>query len=292
MEAEKAVFLWDSAHHTIMADLKRIGIPPTLLTRPLTEALRHAAQYDLVEEPRPSLARKLHMQELSAALISPLDYAKESSDYLIVPGIAVSSFHGNGSVMVRFRDGVQNITTLAVDPAFASEIVMTKIVLAEEFAVEPAIFPMNASLDVMLQKADAALMTGDEAFRLRHESENMIDIVEEWSEMTDLPFVHAIWCCRAGDLNPADVESLQQMQTKGTHGIAEIARTYPPEQREAITDHLNSFSYALDDEVRDALAETMKYLYYHGVLPDVAELNFYRFEDTTEAGDGGTISPN
>lgn len=275
-----------------MAELKRIGIPHSLLTRPVTEALRHAEQYTVVQEPRPSLARKLHLQELSAALISPLDYAKESSDYLIVPGIAVASFHGNGSILVRFREGVQSISTIAVDPAFASEIVMTKIVLAEEFAIEPAILPMNASLDVMLQKADAALITGDDAFRLRHESENIIDIVEEWNEMTDLPFVHAIWCSREGDLTSADMQTLQRMQEKSISGIDEIARTYPPEQREAVSEYLRSFSFSLDDEVRDALAETMRYLYYHGILPDVAELNFHRSDDTPQGEDTPDISQN
>lgn len=265
-----------------MAEPKQIGIPPTLLTRPLTEALRHAVHYRLVEEPRPTLAHKLHLHELSAALLSPLDYARESSDFQIVPGFAVASFHGNGSVMVRFRDGVQTINTLAVNPAFASEIVMAKIVLAEEFAVEPTIVPLNAPPDVMLQKADAALITGDDAFRFRHESENIIDIVEEWNEMTDLPFVHALWCCREGNLTTADLDTLQHLQAKSTTSITAIAATYPPEQRNAVIEYLSSFSYTLDDEVREALAETMRYLYYHGVLPDVAELNFHRTENSPE----------
>lgn len=269
---------------------KRLGIPSQISTRPLTDALRGHRSWCLIQDMRPTLARQLRERELHAALLSPLDYAKESSDYCIVPDAAVSST-GNGSVVVRFREGVRQITTLAVDPAFASEIILTKIILAEEFNLEPAILPMHATVDVMLQKADAALLTGDAAFEAWGSSENIIDVVEEWNEMTGLPYVHALWCAWQSDLTRKDAELLQTARLKGVEGIPDIALQFSKERRRGVQEFLESFSYELAADAREGLAEFMKYLYYHGVVADVADLNFYKAEPEADTLPK-TLSPN
>lgn len=259
---------------------KRLGIPTHLSTRPLTDPLRSSKAVTLIKDLRPTLARQLRERELHAALISPLDYAKESSDYRIVPDVAIAS-SGNGSIVVRFREGVQRIKTLAVDPEFPAEILLTKIILAEEFDIEPTILPLQATVEGMLQRADAALLTGDAAFDQWGASKNVIDIVEEWNEMTGLPYVHALWCGWADRLSPKDIELLQTARQKGVAGIAEIAMDFGKEQRPRVQEFLESFTYDVTPDVREALAEFLKYLYYHGVTPDIADLNFYRREHET-----------
>jgi chorismate dehydratase len=258
---------------------KLLGIPGQLHTQPLTRTLRSNKDFQLVEDSRPNIAKQLREQELSAALLSPLDYAKESSDYCIVPGVATVSPEGNNSIIVRFREGVESIQSLAVDPNFASEIVLAKIILAEAFDIEPTIVPMIASPEGMLQKTDAALLVGDSAFRESGKTERLIDIVEEWNEMTGLPLVHALWCGREADLTKEDILQLQQAALKGSAGIADIILEVQKEDREASREFLESFSYDLNNEAKAGLGEFMKYLYYHGITPDVSELNFYNTED-------------
>lgn len=259
-----------------MRQPKPLGIPPPLFTKPLTEPLRGNPAFRLVEESRPVLAAKLRENDLCAALLSPLDYARGSSEYNIVPNVAVVSTHGGA--VIRFREGVQRVTTLAVDPQYACEIVLAKIILSEAFNIEPLIIPTNIPAEQMLQKADAALLVGDAAFR--EHSENTIDIVEEWFEMTGTPFIHALWCGREHALTNEEVKFLQDAPVKGVAGIADIAMRYAPAERGAVNEYLQSFTYALEEEDREGLAEFMKYLYYHGVLPDVADLNFFRPNDT------------
>lgn len=278
---------------------KLLGIPTQLYTKPLTQALRANTSFQLIEDSRPNIARQLREQELSVALISPLDYAKDSSDYCIVPNIAAVSRQGNSSIIVRFREGVKNLQTLAVDPNFASEIVLAKIILAESFDIEPTILPMPclpagriASADVMLQKADAALFVGDAALREAGRTERLIDIVQEWDDMTGLPLVHAIWCGREGDLTNEDIQQLQQATLKGVAGIGDIALELQKEERDAVQQYLESFSYALDDEAKAGLGEFMKYLYYHGITPDVSKLNFFKTENDQADDLLSDISPN
>jgi chorismate dehydratase len=255
-----------------------LGIPRHLHTKPLTEPLRGNPSFRLVEESRPVLAAKLRENELSAALLSPLDYAKESSEYRIVPKVAVVS--AEGGALIRFREGVQHIRTLATDPQYACEIVLAKIILSESFNIEPQIVPTNFPPDAALAHNDAVLLVGDDAFR--NQSANTIDVVEEWFELTGTPFVHALWCGREHSLLDDEVRMLQDAQAKGSAGITEIAMPFAPAAHEAVTDYLQLFTYALEEQDREALAEFMKYLYYHGVLPDVADLNFFKAGNTMD----------
>lgn len=277
---------------------KLLGIPPYIYTKPLTEALRTNNSFQLVEESRPALAKQLREQELSAALLSPLEYAKDSSDYCIVPKVGAVSQTGNASIVVRFREGGKKIQTLAVNPSFAWEIVLTKIMFAEAFDIELTILPMNAAPDVMLHKADAALFVGDSALQVMG-TDSIIDITEEWNQLTGLPLVHAIWCARERDLTKEDVRHLQQAALKGTArlpdgqaGIKDIVLAVQPDDREASQRFLESFSYDLNDEAEEGLAEMMKYFYYHGITPDVSELNFYKTEDEQKEDLLSGVSPN
>ena len=269
---------------------KLLGIPPYIYTKPLTEPLRTNISFQLVEESRPALGKQLREQELSAALLSPLEYAKDSSDYFIVPKIGAVSPAGNGSIVVRFHKGGKKIQTLAVNPSFVWEIVLTKIVFAEAFDIELTIVPMNAAPDVMLQKADAALFVGDSAVEVMS-TDSIIDITEEWNQLTGLPLVHAIWCGREGDLTNHEVQHLQQSAIKGTAGISDIVLAAKPDDREALQRFLESFSFELTAEAEEGLAEMMKYFYYHGITPDVSELSFYK---TDEQKDDllSDVSPN
>ncbi len=258
-----------------MARQRRIGSPTELYARPLIHPLRGNAEFQLLEDSRPRIAKLLSEGELGLALISPLDYARESSDYRIIPNVAVVAEGTSDSLLVRFREGVKNIRTLAVDPSFASEIVLTKIILAEQFDLQPAILPMMAPVEMMMQKADAALLVGDTAFRSRRDSEDIIDIVEEWDEMTGLPCVLGLWCGREINIKPEDLELIQGAMVKGVAGIPDIAREFSPDVRADVLEYLELFSYTLGDRAIAGLAEFMQHLYYHGLFPDVAELNFY-----------------
>ncbi|HXG01109.1 MAG TPA: MqnA/MqnD/SBP family protein, partial [Bacteroidota bacterium] len=221
---------------------------------------------------------------------SPLDYAKDSSDYAIVPGVCVAS-EGNGSIVVCFKEGIKRVSTLAADPAFASEIILTKIILAEEFEIEPVIVPSAGPVEHMLERADAALLAGDAAFRQSNPSAGFIDIVEEWVEMTGLPYVHALWCVHEHRMSPQVIEQVQAACAKGVAGISDIAFQFPKDERRGVQEFLESFTYELLPNVQDGLSEFMKYLYYHGVTPDVSDLNFYRKKSEADSLPR-SVSPN
>ncbi len=265
-----------------MDSRKRLGVPGALFTFPLTVPLRTISRFQLVVDAPGRTALRLREHSLDAALLSPIDYARDSSSYRVVSGVAASARSGNSTITLHFREGLHDISTLAADPALTSEIVLAKIILAEEFEISPRIVPFQGPLDVMLGKADAALLAGDSSLREASIHHNVVDLVEAWAEMTDLPFVHYFWCARDGDLDEQDVQDLQKARNQGAAMIDDIVAEVASHSHASIPAtslkaYLETFSYDLAQDAEVGLKEFLRYAYFHGVLPDVPDVrNFGR----------------
>jgi chorismate dehydratase len=239
------------------------------------------------------LAHALRERKLDLALLTPIDYARDGSLFYIVPGIAAASAVATGTVTVHFRSDLRQIRSLAVDPSSASEIILAQIILSEQFGVRPSIVPTDGSLAQGLLKADATLLVGDPSLRVRSEALQSIDLVEEWFEMTDLPYVHGLWCGKERSAGGAEFASLVQLRDAGVADIPAIAsagcaeHSLPSLETEEIQEVLERFQYELTEEVEDGLKEFLRFAYYHGVLPDVAELQYF---DPSEPEEEGTPS--
>ena len=192
--------------------------------------------------------------------------------------------------LVFREENLHTVATVAIDPAYTSEIVLAKIVLAEEFELRPKFVPVQGSVDAMLAQADAVLLVGDASLRAVDVHPNRIDLVEVWTEMTDLPFVHGIWVARAGKCTPVHANLLQDAVRTGVQSIETIAGNapatlFPDQNRNLLYDYLNAFSYELTDEDVDGFQEFIRFAYYHGVLPDVGDVNFYSPESPDRPND-------
>ena len=264
-----------------MSSATLIGIPDDISCRPFRDALRSAGGFDIVLDAPASLAQRLEHRGLNGALLSPIDYARNASEYLIVPGSAVSSQSGNDSIVIHFRQGVKAVRTLAVQPVSASDIILAKILLAERFDIEPRIMPLAGSLEVMLARADAALLAGDAAVWSVTERPEALDLVEEWIAATDLPYVHGFWCARENTLTEGERTILGGLGDRIDEPAPGTGEPSP----------LDLFSYDFPENVQEGIREFLRYAYYHGILPDVPDLRFFGSEDTDEPGTPLT-SPN
>ncbi len=279
-----------------MNSRKRLGVSPHAYCLPLIEGLENNTAFELCVDATTKNAIKLRAHELDAAFLSPIDYARGSSEYLIVPTIAVSSRQGNEAVVLHFREGLHGISSLAVDPSSTSEIILAKILLAEKFDSEPAIVPATGTLDEMLSKADAVLLTGDNALRAASSHVNKLDLIEEWDDLVDLPFVHGFWCGREDAISLSEIEQLRGARDHGVQALDRLsvesaARFVSPITGKTMRKYFRGFTYEFTDEVRDGLAEFLRYAFYHGVLPDVADIHLYGTEPADSA-DSSEISLN
>jgi predicted solute-binding protein len=262
----------------------KIGIPSNLYCRPLVMAMQNAITLELDIAAVHDLARKLRQGDLHAGFVSPIEYARESSEYRILPALAVSSHAGVG---VYCRKGLRDISTLAADPSLVSEIVLARIVFAEEFERIPAIVPMVGSLEKMLARADSALVAGDAFPHTLKSNPDCIDLAELWSEMVGLPFVHGFLAAREGGIDRESVQEIislptgREIEQWRDHELPFDAQsTLRPDE---LSRYLDMFTYEMNEEAEGGLAEFLRYAHYHGVLADIPDFRFY--PESTSEGD-------
>ena len=274
-----------------MVDTIRVGAWNSFALLPLLEGLGKGDGIALEMNVPAHTAFRLRDRLTTIAFLSPIDFAKDSSGLRIVPDIGLWSNGGSGSVTVHFQTGLQDIETLAVDPAYAAEAILAKIMFAEEFDASPQIVPVSGSIEQMLANADAALLVGDAALRESAFHPNALDLTESWVQMTDLPFVHGLWCARPEDLSPEIVELLKSGRHTDEPTLATIAARAAHEKRfaglssELLKEYLEGFFYTLPDDALEGMREFLRFAYYHGVLPDIPEIHTYSGPEELEDED-------
>ncbi len=245
-----------------------IGIPSALQYRTIIDRLGSSNAFTVVPGSTVDVARQLREHHVDAAILSPIDFGKDSSQYCAIRhGLVVSSTPTN-TISLHFQSSLHTISTIAVHPAAVSEIVLARILLGEEFEVEPSFVPVAGSLNEMLKKADGALLTDNESRMVHHD--NHLDLVEAWTELTGLPFVHGILCTRE-----------EGIPDQGISAIVSALGSNPPADADPQTaDYLSSFACRSDGEAIEALREFLHYAYYYGILPDVGEMRILPFEES------------
>ncbi len=244
---------------------KRLGIVPFRYAAPLFRELRRdtGGRFELAEDVPARLAVRLREKTLDAAFLSPIDYGRDYAMYSVLPGLCAASTAASSRTIVVFRQGIRSVKTLAVQPISSTEIVLATIIFAEQFGITPTIIPYAGTLMEGLGKADAVLCIGDEAPDVPR-SESTLNLIEEWDELTALPFVHGFWVARPNALTREEIDAIQGLAA----GTADEA-----DAQDA------SIRFSFGEHEREAVREFFRMAYYHGILSDLPDLNIYREDD-------------
>jgi predicted solute-binding protein len=255
---------------------KRLGLVPHLYARPIVRGIRDrgtasgGGMFAFVEDQYARLALQLRQGQLDGAFLSPVEFAQNYSQWRLVPGSCVVSRGESASVLLIFNEKVRRLKTVAVNPAFPSEIVLAGIVLKEKYDVAPQFLPQAATAAEGLAKADAVLAVDREALAAGGYS-SRIDLVDEWFDLTERSFVHGIWAARQGALSPPEIKAL------AGSGLSDEAM---PELSGAEREYLRRFRYVFDDDASSSLNEFFRMAYYHGMLNDLPDVQLERAEES------------
>ncbi len=101
------------------------------------------------------------------------------------------------------RRPIGEIRSIAVDTSSRTSTGLLRVLCRETFGIEPEFVPMPPAIEAMLERCDAALVIGDPALYLDHQAAGLakIDLGEQWTSLTGLPFVWAFWAGRPGVLS-------------------------------------------------------------------------------------------
>ena len=260
----------------------RLGAVTYLNARPLVYGLenqpeRFEVRYDIPSE----CARLLHAHETDVGLIPSIEYLRGPAPYLLVPGPAVTSRGPVASVAIYTRKDPKDIRTIAMDTSSRTSVALATVMLNRRYGLSAEAAPMAPDLGTMLDRADAALIIGDLALFLDHEAAGAakIDLGEEWTAMTGLPFVYACWTGWAGAVTREDVTALQRARDAGVAQSDAVAADYYPDDtpRQAVARRYlrDNIRYFLGEDEIEGLARFYRYASELDLVTFDGNLRFY-----------------
>jgi chorismate dehydratase len=248
---------------------------------PLSDAL--ARRYRIDRMAPSACAASLASGESDIGLI-PIASLPTIPGLRILPGCTIASKGSVRSLLLVHRAGqpLKAIRSVAADTASRTTIAYTHILFHKWGNPEVPFLPFAANLDLMLERADAAIVIGDPALMALEERQNRfertgeelayLDLAGEWRALTGLPFISAVWAVAPGSL--LDESAAEDFIRSRDHGLANIdalvaewSKRIPiPEQtiRSYLTANIH---YVLDEECVEGMQAFFRMAAECGVLP-------------------------
>jgi chorismate dehydratase len=259
----------------------RIGAVGYLNARPLTWALDHDPQRWQMRYDVPSVcARLLHGGEVELGLIPSIEYL-QADDYRLVPGIGIGSRGPVASVALYTRLPLDRLQTIALDTSSRTSVTLLRVLCHHRFGIAPEFVDHGPDLAAMVTTYDAGLLIGDPAFDADHSALALrkIDLGEEWTAMTGLPFIYAAWTGRPGAVTAEDVVALQAAAATGVESADAIATEYgagdAARTARAAAYLRDNVKYALGREEAAGLQLFLDYAAELGLAPRRRVLEFF-----------------
>lgn len=232
----------------------RIGAVAYLNTKPLIYGLEErlvGVDGSLQLELPSRLADRLEAGSLDVALIPVVEYFQHLDRYRPVSNAVIACCGPVWSVRILFRKAPEHVRTLAIDEGSRTSVALSKILFAARFNRIPETVPLPIDNDFLECQADAVLVIGDRAMkpeRYRSYFAYDWDLGEEWFQLTELPFVFAMWVAR----DPS-------FATEGWAGILEAARNEGCGHSEEIIARYASSYRLTESECRDYLTHYLRF---------------------------------
>jgi len=286
----------------------RISIVEFLNTAPLVWGFTDGplqGKYDLSFAVPSQCAEDLRAGRADVGIIPAIEYQR-MDDVVVLPGMAVAAKDEVRSILVISKMPIENVKLFAMDINSRSSVGLAKLLCRKQWGIEPEFVDMAIDPEEILQHADAALVIGDPALRVRLKldalqaklplAENccggdadeqpagdtptlfIYDVAQQWREMTGRPCVLAVWVARRGAVTPEIVEDFQLSRDYGIAHIGDIAEgaalklELPPVELERyLKDNIN---YSLDVENLAGLNLYFQMCAEAGLIPRAKPIEF------------------
>lgn len=205
----------------------RVGSVPYLVARPLDTGLAGRKDVELEHDVPARLVERLRAGDLDVALSSSIELFRRPG-YRWLEGPAVASRGFVSSVQLFRRLPLDDVRTIALDPASRTAATLVQVLLAEErgrdgvryLEVAPGADPGSAPADAWLRIGDAALRE-----TLSRDAPAAWNPPAAWTLATGLPFVFALWIVRPGvEPTPSQLEAFARAARPDPAALEEHAR--------------------------------------------------------------------
>jgi chorismate dehydratase len=206
----------------------RLGAVDYLNARPLVFGLELQHGFTLRFDAPSKCAALLHEGSIDVGMIPSIEYVRGHESYCAVPEVAIVSEGTVASVALFTAKPPADIRTIAADTSSRTSVGLLRVLCCETLGIDAELVPLPPRPAEMLRYCDAALLIGDAALFFDHEAAGLrkIDLGEEWTRMTQLPFVWAFWAGRPAALDGTRVAQLQRARDAGVTASDTIAAAY------------------------------------------------------------------
>lgn len=265
----------------------RIGCVQYLNTLPLIEGLRSWRDAELVAAVPSKLIDLLLGREVDVALCSVIDAARRPSGselpVTLLPAGMIGSDGPTFTVRLFSSKPIAELDTIAVDTDSHTSVALLQVLMHRLHAKRIRVVDFDARERVLLGSPpsgrpelgspgwpEAVLLIGDKVVTDAPPADlypHQLDLGAAWKQLTGLPFVYAVWMCRAGDEATAEVRAAWMMldrtrrhnatrldwivasRAADKHWPADQARTY-------LGDYLH---YEIGEAERESVAKFLRF---------------------------------
>lgn len=273
----------------------RIGAVTYLNARPLVYGLEQHPRFDVRFDLPARCADLLHAGETDLGIIPSIEFLRAPNgpeSYRVVPEVAITSRGTVASVAIYTTKDMRDVRSVALDTSSRTSVALTRVMCARAFGIAPRFEASAPDLPAMLERADAALVIGDNALFLhagpvqvgqgasaRTVDVQKIDLGDLWLKTTGLPFVYAFWVGRPDALTPDDVHALVATRDASLLKTREIAEFYYPDDaaRQDVADRYlrDNIKYRLGPDERAGVERFYAYAAELGVVPRAVAPTYY-----------------
>lgn len=231
----------------------RVSIVEFLNTAPLAWGLTEGpleGRYDLSFAVPSQCAEDLRAGRVDIGVIPVIEYQR-TENLVLLPDMAVAAKREVRSILVVAKRPVERVRRFALDCNSRSSTALVRLLCRNHWKIEPEFIEMEPDPGAMLHDADAALLIGDPALRVRLKVDALAgkspgnesccggsddeqpvpgvdtlfvyDVAQQWREMTGLPCVLAVWAARRGAATPEVVADFLASKEYGLARIGEIS---------------------------------------------------------------------
>jgi len=290
----------------------RISIVEFLNTAPLVWGFTDGplqGRYDLSFTVPSLCAEALRAGKVDVAIIPAVEYQRMDG-MVVLPEMAVAAKGEVRSILVLAKKPIEQAKRIALDTNSRSSVALTRLLSKGFWGIDPEFIDSPPDPAAMLAQADAALVIGDPALRIRlkvdalsakapdakgcgcdeavsHREDQIVpgidtlfvyDVAEQWRQMTGKPCVLAIWVGRRELITPEVVADFLASKDYGLARIGEIAESaslkleLPPRDLEIyLRDHID---FSLDAANLEGLELYFRECAAAGLIPRARPIEF------------------
>ncbi len=262
--------------------MKNIGIVPDLNNRPLHYVLENKIMphdFNIIKGNEEETARRLKRGEVEIAQISPLEYALNPGEYVVIPDICVACENSLQSVLLFFNVGETEFKNVAFNTKNKMAKLLAKVLIFEKYEMEPDFINTDDGVEKLLKQYDAVLSVGDSALIEKQQLPNFFDLGEEWLDFTGLPLITTFWVAKNENIDEKTVDILQKARDVGINYIPDIIKKNPLVNIigiESINEYfLNNYVYKYKEDYKEGLKKFWEYAFYYAEIEHIPNILFY-----------------